>query len=56
MEKCMSDSDVINLARSLSQKPAFKTFRLWLVGDTPLITHAWSEKAKREMLQKQRTW
>lgn len=28
-------------------------FQLWLVGDTPLIAHAWSEKAKREMLGKQ---
>ena len=25
-------------------------FRLWIVGTTPLITHAWAEKAKREML------
>ena len=24
-----------------------------IVGDTPLIMHAWSEKAKREMLEKQ---
>lgn len=24
-----------------------------IVGDSPIITHAWSEKAKREMLQKQ---
>ena len=24
-----------------------------VVGDTPLIMHAWSEKAKREMLEKQ---
>ena len=23
-----------------------------IVGDTPLIMHAWSEKAKREMLEK----
>jgi hypothetical protein len=28
-------------------------FRIWIVGDTPLITHAWSEKAKRQMLDKQ---
>ena len=28
-------------------------FRVWIVGDTPLITHAWSEKAKRQMLDKQ---
>jgi hypothetical protein len=42
-----------SLAQALTRKPAFKTFSVWLVGDTPLITHAWSEKAKREMLQKQ---
>ena len=30
-----------------------KTIRLRLVGDSPLICHAWSEKAKREMLDKQ---
>lgn len=28
-------------------------FTAWLVGDTPLIVHAWSEKAKRQMLEKQ---
>lgn len=43
----------ISLAQALSQKPKFQPFRVWLVGDTPLITHAWSEKARREMLQKQ---
>ncbi|MBP30441.1 hypothetical protein [Methylobacterium sp.] len=42
-----------SLASALSQKPKFKTFSVWLVGDTPLITHAWSQKAKLEMLQKQ---
>jgi hypothetical protein len=26
-----------------------------LIGDTPLISHAWSEKAKREMLGKHGT-
>ena len=30
-----------------------KTFNVHIVGDTPLIMHAWSEKAKREMLEKQ---
>lgn len=30
-----------------------KTFRLRVVGDSPLICHAWSEKAKRQMLDKQ---
>lgn len=43
----------VNLTALLSSKTAYKGFAIWLVGDTPLITHAWSEKAKREMLQKQ---
>lgn len=43
----------VNLARFLSAKPSFGWFSVWLVGQTPLITHAWSEKAKREMLSKQ---
>lgn len=30
-----------------------KTYVLRIVGDSPLITHAWSEKAKKEMLGKQ---
>ena len=30
-----------------------KTASIHIVGDTPLIMHAWSEKAKREMLEKQ---
>lgn len=30
-----------------------KSFRLRLVGDSPLIVHKWSEKAKREILDKQ---
>jgi hypothetical protein len=42
-----------SLAAQLSKKPAYKSFSVWIVGDTPLITHAWSEKAKREMLSKQ---
>lgn len=42
-----------NLTRSLSKKASFKAFSVWIIGDTPLITHAWSEKARREMLAKQ---
>jgi hypothetical protein len=42
-----------SLTAQLSGKTKFKNFRVWIVGDTPIITHAWSEKAKREMLQKQ---
>lgn len=30
-----------------------ETLSLMLVGDSPLIVHAWSEKAKRQMLDKQ---
>lgn len=48
----MSDK-AISLTAALSKKVAFKAFSVWIVGDTPLLTHAWSEKARREMLQKQ---
>lgn len=37
----------------LTVKANLAQFSLWIVGDTPLITHAWSEKAKGEMLAKQ---
>lgn len=30
-----------------------KVAKIRIIGDTPLIMHAWSEKAKREMLEKQ---
>lgn len=42
-------------ARETITLPALnlQTIRLRLVGDSPLICHAWSEKAKREMLDKQ---
>lgn len=45
--------ETVSLASVLSKKPIFSGFKFWIVGDTPLITHAWSEKAKREMLAKQ---
>ncbi len=41
----------ISLTKALSKEVQFKRFTVWLVGDTPLITHAWSEKARREMLE-----
>lgn len=54
VEPELHDPDhVISLTRKLSKGTTFARFSLWIVGDTPLITHAWSEKAKREMLQKQ---
>jgi hypothetical protein len=38
-----------------SEGPALADpFACWIVGDTPLITHAWSLKARLEMLTKQR--
>ena len=48
----MSDETRESLTEALSKNATFKHFRVWLVGDTPLIVHAWSEKAKREMLAK----
>ncbi len=42
-----------SLAAQLSKKTKFNGFKTWIVGDTPIITHAWSQKAKIEMLQKQ---
>lgn len=47
------EAQKVNLASMLSTKTLFSTFKIWLIGDTPLITHAWSHKAKLEMLQKQ---
>lgn len=42
-----------SLSALLSKKPIVQRATFWIVGDTPLIVHAWSEKAKREMLAKQ---
>ena len=33
--------------------PEFEVVEFKIVGDTPLIVHAWDEKAKRMMLEKQ---
>jgi hypothetical protein len=43
----------VNLGELLSTTATLQDFNVWIVCETPLITHAWSEKAKREMLQKQ---
>lgn len=43
----------ISLSAALSKKAPTQAFSVWLVGDTPLITHAWSNKARMEMLSKQ---
>lgn len=46
-------TDTESVRLSLSTKTTFKNFSVWLIGDTPIITHAWSEKARRQMLEKQ---
>jgi hypothetical protein len=43
----------VSLSEQLQRKRNRQHFHVWLVGDTPLICHAWSEKAKRQMLEKQ---
>ena len=45
--------NVISLRALLAGKTTFKRFSQWIVGDTPLITHSWSEKARLDMLRKQ---
>src|SRR5690348_13770439 len=42
-----------SLSALMSKKKIFQRANFWIVGDTPIIVHAWSEKAKREMLAKQ---
>ncbi len=49
----MADAKIVSLSTVLAKSPEFQRFGMWIVGDTPLITHAWAEKAKREMLDKQ---
>ena len=49
----VTPSDTVSLSQLLSKQKQFSRFQVWLIGDTPLIVHAWSEKAKREMLAKQ---
>ena len=43
----------VNLAHIFSRKSSFHHAKVWIIGTTPLITHAWSFKARNEMLQKQ---
>jgi len=45
--------NVVSLRSLIAGKTTYKRFDVWVVGDTPLITHSWSEKAKLEMLRKQ---
>lgn len=42
-----------SVADILRDRSKLSDFRVWLIGVTPLICHAWSQKAKLEMLGKQ---
>lgn len=42
----------ITLTAAYTKKTKWVRFQQWLAGTSPLICHAWSEKAKREMLAK----
>jgi hypothetical protein len=48
-----STGERISLGEFLSEKAPSQEFHFWIVGDSPLICHSWSEKAKLEMLRKQ---
>lgn len=48
-----SKEEFVSLTKALSKPTTYRRFSVWLVGETPLIVHAWSEKARREMLSKQ---
>jgi len=43
----------IPLGELLSEKPPMQPISFWIIGDTPLICHSWSQKAKQEMLKSQ---
>jgi hypothetical protein len=43
----------VDLAAALETKARYGVFSIWIIGLRPLIVHAWSQKAKREMLQGQ---
>lgn len=43
----------VSLSKLLSTTSIYQPFNMWIVGDTPLITNAWSHSARFAMLQKQ---
>jgi hypothetical protein len=52
-ETSKATTERIALGELLSEKAPSVDFQFWIIGRTPLIVHAWSEKAKLEMLRKQ---
>lgn len=45
--------NIVSLRALIEGKQTYSRFEVWLVGDTPLITHSWSEKARIAMLRTQ---
>lgn len=43
----------VDLAAALATRTTYSVFDTWIIGLSPLIVHAWSQKAKTEMLTKQ---
>lgn len=53
MQSDLSGRGDLTLSEILSDRSKPRDFTIWIVGNTPLICHAWSEKARLEMLSKQ---
>lgn len=45
--------NIVSLRSLLAGKVTYSRFAVWIVGETPLITHSWSEKARIQMLRAQ---
>lgn len=52
MQNDTPTTEVVSLAQQLKRSPQIVRFRFWLVGTSPLIVHAWSEKSRKQMLAK----
>ena len=53
LTETQAKENIISLRTLLEGKVTFQRFDVWIIGDTPLITHSWSEKARLDMLRKQ---
>ncbi len=51
--KPIVSKETISLASLLSKKATHQKFKVWIVGDTPIISHAWSQKNRRQILENQ---
>lgn len=48
----LAPGGVVTLTSVYTKRQQWQRFEQWIIGESPLICHAWSEKAKREMLAK----